>query len=311
MSAESSSSVAVYGAMGANLAIAITKFIAAIATGSSAMLSEGIHSVVDTGNEGLLLLGLRKSRKPADPKHPFGHGKELYFWSLIVAVLLFGAGGGMSFYEGITHLAHPSDLTNPKWNYIVLALSFVFEGASWIVALRQFLPRVGNESFWRAIRESKDPSVVTVLLEDSAALGGLFLAFLGVYLSHSLHNPIFDGGASILIGLILMGVAVFLAYESMGLLIGETADREVLKDIERAAESAPEVEAVGDPLTMHMGPRDVLLNLSVQFKEGLSSGEIAAAIDRLERQIRERHPEFRRISIQAEKPGSGSESERG
>lgn len=180
MSRSSESAIAVYGAMGANLAVAITKFAAAFASGSSAMLSEGIHSVVDTGNEALLLLGLRRSEKPADARHPFGYGKELYFWSLVVAIVLFGVGGGMSFYEGITHLRHPTEIGDPTWSYVVLGLSFLFEGTSWVVALKRFLPGVRDESFWRALRTSKDPSVVTVLLEDSAALSGLVVAFLGV-----------------------------------------------------------------------------------------------------------------------------------
>jgi cation diffusion facilitator family transporter len=303
--------IAVYGAIGANLAVAVTKFLAAIASGSSAMLSEGIHSTVDTGNQALLLLGLKMSAKPSDRRHPFGHGRELYFWSLIVAVLLFGVGGGMSFYEGVTHLQHPSELADPTWNYVVLALSFVFEGVSWIVAFKQFHPEVEEGTFWEAIRASKDPSVVTVLFEDSAALAGLVVAFLGVYLGHRLRNHYFDGGASILIGIMLTAVAGFLAYECKGLLIGESAAPHVVRFIRRAAESDPEVAKVRPPRTMHLGPEDVLLNLDVQFRDGLSSTEIASAIERLETKIRQKYPEIRQISIEADNLKGEPEAKKG
>src|SRR4051794_33553869 len=183
------SKTAVYGAIAANVAIAVTKFIVAGITGSSAMLSEGIHSAVDTFNGVLLLVGLKLSQRPATPNHPFGHGKELYFWSLIVAVLIFGLGGGVSFYEGVQHIRHPEPLTDPKWNYIVLGAAVVFEGASFTVALRQFLSAKGDTPFWKALRRSKDPTTYTVLAEDSAALLGLGVAAVGIYASHRLNIP--------------------------------------------------------------------------------------------------------------------------
>ncbi len=291
--------LAIYGALGANLLIAVTKFIAAGFTGSSAMLSEGIHSVVDTGNEVLLLLGLKKSRKPADDGHPFGHGKELYFWSLIVAVALFGVGGGMSVYEGITHLQHPRALEALAWSYGVLGAAFVFETVSWVIAVRALLPEIREEGLWRAVRTSKDPSVVTVLFEDSAALAGLVVAFLGVFLGQWLHSPYADGIASIVIGVILAAVALFLVYQSKGLLLGESADPKVVEDIRALARAIPAVANVQRPLTMHFGPDEVLLNLEMDFRPDATAAQITEAIERLEHDVRERHPEIGRIFIEA------------
>ena len=291
--------LAVYGAMGANLLIAVTKFAAAGFSGSSAMLSEGIHSMVDTGNQLLLLLGMKRSRRPADDDHPFGYGKELYFWSLIVAIVLFGLGGGMSVYEGITHLLHPHPLKDPKWNYVVLGASFFFEGISWIIAVKQLRPAFREDGLWKGLRSSKDPSIVTVFFEDSAALVGLVVAFLGVFIGHRLGSPLADGIASIVIGVVLAVVAVFLVYESRGLLLGETADPAVVEDIRRLARSLPGVAEVGRPLTMHLGPDEVLLNLEIDFRPNLAPDQISEEVDRLEREIRERHPEMRRIFIEA------------
>ena len=309
---ESGSLIAVYGAIAANLAVAVTKFLAAFGSGSSAMLSEGIHSLVDTGNEALLLLGLRQSRKPADEAHPYGHGRELYFWSLVVAIVIFGVGGGMSFYEGVSHLRRPGRLGDPTWSYVVLGVSFAFEATSWVVALRQFLPRAKDKSFWRALRKSKDPSLITIVLEDSAALVGLVIAALGVFLGHTLGSHVFDGAASILIGLVLTFVSVFLAYESKGLLIGEAAGRDVVQSIRRAALDDPDAERVRRPLTMHLGPQDVLLNLTVKFRDDLSAAEVAEAVVRMQRTIQERHPEIQRIFIEPEpaRPAQGSISAR-
>ena len=214
------SKVAIYGAIAANVAIAVTKFIVAGISGSSAMLSEGIHSAVDTFNGVLLLIGLRLSQRPATPEHPFGHGKELYFWSLIVAVLIFGLGGGISFYEGVQHLREPQPLKDPTWNYVVLGAAAVFEGSSFVIALRQFLRQAGDAPFWQALHRSKDPTTYTVLAEDAAALVGLAVAALGIALARHLDRPAFDGGASMVIGLLLAGVAVLLIRESRGLLIG-------------------------------------------------------------------------------------------
>lgn len=300
MANPSGSTVAVYGAIAANFIIALTKFSAAFLTGSSAMLSEGIHSLVDTGNQLLILLGIRRSKKPADNRHPFGYGKELYFWSLIVAMLLFGLGGGMSFYEGIKHIQHPGPLTDPTWNYVVLAIAVVVEGIAWWIALRELLKTRGKKSLWHALRASKDPAVYTVLAEDTAAILGLFVAFLGVFLGHRFDNPYFDGGASIVIGVILTAVAVFLAYESKGLLVGESADELVIEHIRRLVTAEPGVERVGAPLTMHFSPDQVLLNLDVQFRRDLPASEVMSAVDRIEQAIRKEHPQIKRIFIEAE-----------
>ncbi len=294
--------IAVYGAMAANATIAVAKGVAAFFTGSSAMISESVHSVVDTANEGLLLLGLKRSRRPADERHPFGYGKELYFWSLIVAIVLFAIGGGISFYEGLTHLTGhvPEGGSSPVWNYAVLGIALVAEGTSWVIALREFLPSVKDESLWHALANSKDPTVVTVLFEDSAALTGLVFAFAGVLLSEITGSHVWDGVASMLIGATLSAVSIFLAYQSRGLLIGETADPEVVEGVRRIAGEDGDVVSVGRPLTMHFGPEEILLNLDVRFRSGLASERLVAAVDRLEQRIRRRHPEIRRIFIEAD-----------
>lgn len=264
------------------------------------MLSEGIHSVVDTGNQSLLLLGINLSKRSPDKRHPFGYGKELYFWGLIVAIILFGVGGGMSFYEGISHLQHPSELGDPKWNYVVLSIAVVIESVAFAIALRELLRKKMDESLWRAIRESKDPSIFVVLFEDAAALAGLVVAFLGVYLGHRFNNPLFDGAASLVIGLILASVAVFLAYESRELLLGESMESETIKDIRDIISADEMIEEVYRLLSMHFGPQDVLLNIEVKFRRGLSTKELAATINRIEKSIREKHPEVRNVFIEAE-----------
>jgi cation diffusion facilitator family transporter len=293
--------ITVYGAIAANAVIGVSKFAAGIVSGSSAMLSEAIHSVVDTGNELLLLLGIHRSRKPADELHPFGHGKELYFWSLIVAILLFGLGGGMSIYEGISHLRHPAVIKDPTWNYVVLGIAFIAEGTSWAIALNKLLARrKAGQGIWQTVRASKNPAVFVVLAEDSAALLGILVAFLGVLLGHTLRNPYLDGAASIIIGLILATVAGFLSYETRDLLVGESADADVLQSIRRLAEADPAVVGVSRPLTMHFGPDQVLLNLDIEFRPDLSASEITAAVDRLEAGIRKERPSIKRIFIEAE-----------
>jgi cation diffusion facilitator family transporter len=300
-SAPSERTITVYGAMAANAVIAASKFAAAIISGSSAMLSEGIHSVVDTGNELLLLLGIHRSEKPADALHPFGYGKELYFWSLIVAILLFGLGSGMSIYEGISHIRHPAVIRDPTWNYVVLGIAFVAEGTSWAIALKKLLEKKKKgHGVWQALRDSKNPAVFVVLAEDSAALAGIVVAFLGVLLGHRLRNPYLDGAASIIIGLILTAVAGFLAYESRDLLVGESADAEVVQSIRKLAEADPAVVGAARPLTMHFGPDQVLLNLDIEFRPNLSASEVAAAVDRLEASIRREQPSIKRIFIEAE-----------
>lgn len=287
--------------MAANLGIAVVKFIAAMISGSSAMLSESIHSAVDTGNEALLLVGIRQSRRPPDPDHPYGYGKELYFWSLIVAVLLFGIGGGMSAYEGILHLRH-HEMGDPSWNYVVLGVSGILEGASWVIAFRELRGRPHRRGYWRAFFESKDPSVFTVLAEDTAAILGLLFAFIGVFASHHLGIWYADGTASILIGLTLAGVAIVLIREGRDLLVGESARAETVLDIRRLAESEPEVAAVAGPLTMHLGPNEILVNLKLRFRTGTSDEAAARAMDRIEQHIREAHPRVKHVFIDTRVP---------
>jgi cation diffusion facilitator family transporter len=288
---------AIYAAIGGNFAIAAIKFTAAAFTGSSAMLSEGIHSLVDTGNGGLLLLGIKKSQGPPDGLHPFGHGKELYFWTLIVAVLIFGVGGGVSAYEGILHLLHPSELKNVAWSYAVLGLSLIFEGFSFHVAWQQFQEHTQGRGIWESIHASKDPTTFTVLFEDAAAMLGLLAALAGVFLAHQLNNPVFDGMASIVIGVILAAVALLLIYESKGLLVGEGVDPKILEKLNDMVKAAPGVEGIGQLVTMHFGPESVLLAMEIRFRPDRSAGEIAATAATLKKKIRESRPEIKHIFI--------------
>jgi cation diffusion facilitator family transporter len=297
----SESALTVYAAIVANFVIAVAKFVAASMTGSSAMFSEGIHSVIDTGNEALLLLGLRRSRKAPDELHPFGYGKELYFWSLIVAILLFGIGGGLSVYEGWSHIRRPEELQNPLWNYLVLGVALLAEGSSWVIAIRKLLQdRTSGGGLFRAFRRSKDPAVFVVVGEDTAALLGILVAAAGVFLSHRLQMPWIDGGASIVIGLILGGVAAALVYESRALIVGETADPALVRDVHAIAEHDAAVLCAGPPLTMQMSPDEVLVNMDIEFHNHLSAAELIAAIDRIEAAIRERHPTVGRIFLEVE-----------
>lgn len=295
----SESPLAIYGAIAANCAIAVTKFVVAGITGSSAMISEAIHSTVDTGNEVLLLVGLSRSRRAPDPEHPFGYGKELYFWSLLVAVLIFGVGGGISAYEGVLHMMHPEPLRDAHWNYVVLACAAVFEGASFAIALRQFRRETSGVPLWTALRASKDPTIVTVLAEDAAALAGLVIAAAGVYASHRWNMPVLDGAASLAIGLVLAGVATVLVLESRSLLVGESVNRDMAHGILALAHDDPGVERAERPLTMHLGPEDVLVTLDVQFRSGASGHDIAHTVERVERRIRDRYPSVSRIYIEA------------
>jgi cation diffusion facilitator family transporter len=300
MSASSSSKLSLYGGIAANVAIAISKFVAAYITGSSAMLSEGIHSLVDTGNGGLLLYGMNRSQRPADAQHPFGHGKELYFWALIVAVLIFAIGGGMSFYEGIKHIEHPEPLEDPMWNYIVLGVSIVFEGAALFLAIRALLEnQASGSSFWNTLRTSRDPAVFASVLENAAAVAGLIIALLGVFFGHLLNNPSLDGAASIVIGLLLMGVAVLLVSRTKALLIGEGVNEAIIQQVQELARQTPGVTQVRPPLTMYLAPDDVMLALDVDFADELSASQIEAAVVGVQNTIRTAHPEFKRIFIEA------------
>lgn len=263
------------------------------------MLAEGIHSTVDSGNGVLLLAGIKLSQREATPEHPFGHGKELYFWSLMVAVLIFGLGGGISAYEGVLHMLHPRPLQDPTWNYVVLGAAAVFESASFAIALRQFLITNRGISFWHALKASKDPTTYTVLAEDAAALAGLLLAAIGVYLSHRLNLPIVDGAASVAIGILLAGVAVLLIIESRGLLIGEGVQPETALAIRDIAARNPRVRAAATPLSMYLGPDEILMTLDVDFERNSSADQIVAAVSNIERDIRLRYPKVTRIYIEA------------
>ena len=294
--------VAVYGALASNLVIAVMKFIVAFLTGSSAMLAEALHSTADTGNELLLLLGLRRSRKPADETHPLGHGRELYFWGLIVAVMLFSTGAGVSIYEGVTGLSQPGEMKNVVWNYAVLGISFIAEGISWSIAFRKFLEqKKANESLWQSLRTSKDPSLFLVLGEDTAALAGLLVAFLGVFFGQQFHTHYPDVIASIIIGLILAVVSIYLVYESKSLLIGESADADLVTHVHELVQSYPAVVRARRPLTMQLSPKEIFLALDVQFKPDLHASELIGIVDEMERKIHEQHPEVGHIFIEIER----------
>jgi cation diffusion facilitator family transporter len=294
------SKVPIYSALIANFLIAITKFVAAGVTGSSAMISEGIHSLVDTFNEILLLYGIHKSKKPADAARPFGYGKELYFWAFIVSVLIFAVGGGISFYEGVTHIQHPEIIKDPKWNYIVLAFAFVFDGISFITAFKEFNKQRGSIPFWKFVNLSKDPSTFVVVFEDAADVLGLIVAFLGVFLGHQLNNPYFDGAASIIIGLLLTFISIMLARESRSLLMGETADKSLLDKISVIVKKDPAIKDVQSPLSMYMAPEEVLVLLKVNFERELNSNEIASSIQRIRENVQREHPDVKQLYIEPE-----------
>jgi cation diffusion facilitator family transporter len=290
----------IYAALAGNSAIAITKIMAAIYTGSSAMLSESIHSIVDTGNQILLLYGIRRAGRPADERHPFGYGRELYFWAFVVAILIFAVGSGVSIYEGIHRVQNPRPVTNPGINYAVLAFAMVFEGSAWWVAYRAFNTTRGKRSLIAAVRESKDPTIFTVLLEDTAAMLGLLVAFAGIGLGQWLGMPLLDGLASILIGCILAGAAILLAQETKGLLIGEGADPEVVREISRVLSAHSAIDRVNEILSMHQGPNDILVNVSVEFRDGLEIGTVERHTAAIEREIKARIPGARRVFIEAQ-----------
>ena len=298
--AASGSKKVVIAALFGNGAIAITKFAAAAYTGSSAMLSEAVHSVVDTGNQGLILYGLKRAGKPADEAHPFGYGMELYFWTFVVAILIFGVGAGVSIVEGIDKIRHPHVIGNAYINYIVLGAAMAFEGVAWWIAFKEFRSRKGPLGYLEAVRRSKDAAVFTVLFEDSAAMLGLMVAMVGIALSQYLEMPVLDGVASVIIGVILAVVAMFLAYECKGLLVGEAARPAVVQGIRGIAESRGGVKAVNELLTMHLGPEDVLVNLSIDFDDGIKSEAVEAAISELEGEIKAAYPEVKRVFIEAQ-----------
>ncbi|MGE5547311.1 MAG: cation diffusion facilitator family transporter [Solirubrobacterales bacterium] len=296
-SAQGGSRKVVYAALAGNLAIAATKAAAAWYTGSSAMTSEAIHSLVDTGNQALLLYGMWRSQLPADEVHPLGHGRELYFWAFIVALLIFSLGAGMSFYEGITHLAHPVAIANPLVAYGVLGLSLVFEGASWTVAMREFHASKGRSGWLDAVAESKDPSTYTVLFEDSAAVLGLVFAMLGTLGAQMLGRPEMDGWASIGIAVILGATAIFLARESKGLLIGERARPALGRSLCRLASESQGVSDARAVMTIHLAPDQVVAALDLHFDPEMRGREITRASADLEAKIKAAHPEVTKMFL--------------
>lgn len=296
----SGSRKAIYAALAGNALIALTKFGAAATTGSSAMLSEGVHSLVDTGNQILLLHGLRRAARPANAEFPFGHGKEVYFWSFVVAISIFAVGAGVSVYEGIQNVLQPSAIERPLVNYLVLGLAVVFEGFAWAFALREFKKVKGRQGYLEAVQRGKDPTVFVVLFEDSAAIVGLLVAAGGIALAQATGLLWLDGAASIVIGLILGATAIWLAYETKSLLIGEGAPPEVVAGIREIVQQGAGVERVNEVLTMHMGPEFVLVNLSVEFADALDATRIEDVIHRIDGRIKERFPEVKRVFIEAE-----------
>jgi cation diffusion facilitator family transporter len=287
-------------ALAANLGIAVSKFVAAAITGSSAMLTEGVHSVVDSANQLLLLWGRRQSKKPPDRKHPFGYGRELYFWSFVVALLVFALGAGVSVYEGIVHIRHPEPAVSPLIAYGVLLLAFLLEGGSTVSAFNEFRAAKGALGWIAAVRESKDPPAFIVLLENGAAMAGIVAAAVGLALSQTTGNPVFDGAASIVIGLILGVTATLLAKESKALLIGEAADPELVEGIRAVAAAHAGIAGVGVVLTVHSAPDQVTAMLSADFVDTISAGEVERIVAEIEAEVARRWPEVRRMFIRPE-----------
>ena len=304
MAGHAGSKRVIYAALAGNLAIAATKFAAAFFTGSSAMLSEGVHSLVDTGNGVLLLYGMRRAARPPDRTHPLGHGRELYFWSFIVALLVFALGAGISFYEGVIHMMAPEPVVNARVNYIVLGLSFLFEGSSWLVALREFRQQKGKQGWLQAVQSSKDPSVYTVLFEDSAALLGLIVAFAGILSAQLLEMPELDGVGSIGIAIILGATAIFLARESKGLLLGEPASPEVQHQVLAIAQQDPAVQRANGILSVHVGPEEIVAGLSIEFEDHLTAPEIEACVERLEAKLKKEMPQISRLFVKPQATGT-------
>ncbi len=298
-----SSKRAIYAALVGNSLIAVTKFGAAVYTGSSAMLSEGIHSLVDTGNQVLLLFGMRQAAKPADEAFPFGHGKEVYFWSFVVAMLIFALGGTLSIYQGMSHLAAPEPITNISINYVVLGLALVFEFGALYVALKEFNLSRGDTPVLKAVREGKDPTLFVVVFEDSAAMAGLLVAMLGLVLYQLTGNALFDALASIVIGLILIVTAVWLAWESKSLLIGESASPELRQGIVQILDTDARVLVTNEIATLHMGPEFIVVTVSADFIDGIDAGELERGVTEMNRAIKALDPRVKRVFIEAEKHG--------
>ncbi len=296
-----SSKKAIYAALAGNSLIAVTKFAAAAYTGSSAMLSEGIHSLVDTGNQVLLLFGLKQASKPPSPDFPFGHGKEVYFWCFVVAMLIFALGGTMSIYQGWQHVLHPEPISNVTINYVVLGLALVFEFGALYVAFKEFNASRGNMSILEAVRDGKDPTLFVVVFEDSAALIGLLVALFGIILFQLTGNPLFDGLASIVIGIVLILTAVWLAVESKALLIGESASPTIRRGARAILDMDERIRTVNEVATLHMGPDFIVITISADFRDGLSVDDVEQAVTELNGQIKELDPRIQRVFIEAER----------
>lgn len=297
-------------AFGANLGIAVSKFVAALITGSSAMLTEGIHSVVDSLNQLLLIWGRRQSKKPPDRLHPFGYGRELYFWSFVVAVLVFALGAGVSVYEGIVHIMRPEPAVSPLVAYGVLLVAFLLEGGSTVAAFKEFRAAKGPLGWWEAVRRSKDPPAFIVLLENGAAMAGILAAAVGLALSQLTHNPFFDGAASVLIGLILGATAWLLATESKALLIGEAADPELIRSIRAATQKQKGIIGVGHVLTVHSAPDQITVILSADFDDAITAGDVERIIAEVEAEVESFWPDVKRLYIRPQQ-GAGQEGEGG
>lgn len=297
MAAPSGSRPVIYAALAGNFSIAVMKFAAAAFTGSSAMLSESVHSLVDTFNGSLLLYGMYRAKKPADHENPFGHARELYFWSFIVALLIFALGAGISFYQGVTHILNPKPIRNHIVNYVVIAGSMVFEGISWLVALKAFRRNKGERGYIEAVVKSKDPRIFTILLEDSAALLGLLVALAGIAAAQVFEMPELDGAASIGIAFILGGTSIFLARESKGLLMGESASTKIESALLAIAQADEVVQNAHDIVTVHFGPSDIMAGLSIEFEDDMRAPDIEACVVRLEEQVRSEIPEIKTIFV--------------
>lgn len=293
------SKIAIYGAIVANLAIAVSKFIAASITGSSAMLSEGIHSIVDSSNGMLLLYGIKRSKQPADKKHPFGYGKEIYFWSFVVALLIFALGGGIAIYEGIIHLQHLVEIENISINYIVLSAAILFEGSSLLIALKQFTGTFKLRGLLGKIRRSKDSAGFAVIIEDIGAIVGLIVALLGLLAGDLLDFAYADGLASIIIGLILCGMAVILATETKGLLLGESLNDEEIQKIEQILHKHPKILKYGLIKSIHFGPESVMLGLEVEFDDSMTIDEVEVETLLIEDEILECYSHIDKVYIEA------------
>ena len=278
-----------------NLAIAVAKFVAAAFSGSAAMLSEAIHSLVDTGNGALMLVGMHRSKKPPDPDHPFGFSHELYFWTLMVGVLIFGLGGGMSILTGVMHIRSGQGIEDTGWNYAVLAIAMVFEGISWWFGWRAFSGEMRGRGIVETIRDTKDPTTFSVLLEDSAALVGLVVAFLGIYFGNRLGIPWLDGAASVVIGLLLCVVAAIMVNESRALIVGEGVSRGTLDGIRAIINADPGIESVQRLRTLYFGPEDVMLIMEMKMRDDKEVGEVREVTTRVKKAIKEKYPKIRRV----------------